>query len=86
MCIHIILRVMRMVNMTISVPEDLKSRLDSRPEINWSEVARQAWREKADKLDFLDKLTVNSKATDKDIEELARKVKRGMAAKYDKKA
>ena len=32
-----------MVTMTLAVPKDLKERMDSFPEINWSEVARQAF-------------------------------------------
>ena len=31
-----------MVTMTLSVPEELKERMETYPEINWSEVARQA--------------------------------------------
>ncbi len=75
-----------MVNVTISVPVDLKDSLDRHPEINWSEVARQAWREKASQLDLLDKLTGSSRASEKDVESLARLIKKGIAEWHDKQA
>jgi len=72
-----------MVNMTISVPDELKAMLDRHPEMNWSEVARQAWRRKAEQLELLNSLTAGSKATDKDVEELARLIKRGIARRHE---
>ena len=41
-----------MVNVTIAVPEELKKLLDAHAEINWSEVARQAWWKKARELEL----------------------------------
>jgi len=73
-----------MANMTISVPDELKAMLDRHPEMNWSEVARQAWKSKAEQLELLNRLTARSKATDKDIEELGRLLKKGIANKHDK--
>ena len=35
-----------MVSITLSVPEELKVEMDEHPELNWSEIARQAIREK----------------------------------------
>jgi len=61
-----------MVNVTVSVPDDLKRSLEKRGEINWSEVARQAWREKLSKLELLDRITAGSKAIEKEVEELAK--------------
>ena len=45
-----------MPNMTLSLPEDLKSRMDQFREINWSEVARQAIREKTMMLEKMNAL------------------------------
>ena len=73
-----------MANMTISVPDELKAILDKHPEMNWSEVARQAWKNKVEQLELLNRLTARSKATDKDIEELGRLIKRGIASRHDK--
>ena len=73
-----------MVNVTISVPEDLKKLLDKHPEMNWSEVARQAWWQKARELELLNQLTKSSKATDKDVLDLARVIKKGIADWHNK--
>lgn len=75
-----------MVNVTISVPTNLKQLLDKHPEINWSEVARQAWIGKVKQLELLDKLTSSSKASEKDVESLAKLLKKGITEWHDKKA
>ena len=41
-----------MVNITLAVPNDMKRRMDSFAEINWSAVARQAFQEKMDDLEY----------------------------------
>ena len=76
---------LEMVNVTVSVPDNLKRSLDQRAEINWSEVARQAWREKLSKLELLDRITAGSKATEKDVEELSKLIKKGVAERHSKK-
>ena len=35
-----------MATLTLAIPEDMKKDLDDCPEINWSEVAREAIRQK----------------------------------------
>ncbi|VVC00826.1 Uncharacterised protein [uncultured archaeon] len=72
-----------MVNMTISMDTELKKLLDKHPEMNWSEVARQAWRQKAEALELLDRLTANSKATDEDVMAISRKINKGIAKWHD---
>lgn len=73
------------VNVTISVSGEMKKRLAKHPEMNWSEVARQAWEEKMGQLELLNRLTAKSKATDKDIEELSELIKEGIARRHEKK-
>ncbi len=72
-----------MVNVTVAVPDELKAMMEKFPEMNWSEVARQAWKHKAEQLALLNRLTAKSKATDEDIMEIAEKVKAGMARWHD---
>jgi hypothetical protein len=67
------------VNFTVSLPSELKKVLDKYPEMNWSEVARQAWKRKAEQLELLNQITAGSKATDSDVVEISRKIKAGMA-------
>lgn len=73
-----------MVNITLSVPEELKEVMDKHPELNWSEVARQAFRQKASQLELLDALASKSKLTEKDAIELGRKVNKAAWKRYKK--
>lgn len=86
MCKYVYILVINMVNITISLPSDLKELLDRHPEMNWSEVARQAWKQKAEQLEFLSKLTSGSKANEKDIDELGKLLKKGIAQWHDEAA
>ncbi|MBI5226633.1 hypothetical protein HY994_05380 [Candidatus Micrarchaeota archaeon] len=75
-----------MVNVTIAVPDDLKKKMDQRPEMNWSELARRAWKrqlELLDRLDELDRLTAKSEATQEDVEELTRLIRKGRQVEDD---
>ncbi len=71
-----------MANVTLSVPEDLKKRMEQFPEINWSEVARQAISEKSAQLSVLKTIASKSKLTEKDALELGRKINKGLAKRY----
>lgn len=71
-----------MANITLSVSEELKKRMEQFPEINWSEVARQAIREKAAQLAVLKAIASKSKLTEKDALELGRKINEGLAKRY----
>lgn len=42
-----------MIRMTFSIPDDLKKRIDKRPDINWPEVFRQGIEKR---LEVLEKL------------------------------
>lgn len=63
-----------MPTITVNVDDTLKERMEVHPEINWSEVTRQAIRGKIEKLELLDELTVDSDLTAEDVEELAAEV------------
>lgn len=75
-----------MVNMTLSIPEDLMKKMKRFSEIRWSEVARKAMEQRANDLEVLDKLTEKSTLTEKDAIELGRKLKRATAEKFLKDA
>ena len=45
--------------------------MDDHPEINWSEVARNAFEEKIDDLEMMERLSSDSEFTEEDIDELA---------------
>lgn len=65
-----------MPNVTVSVDESLKERMDARPEINWSAVTRRAIEEKLDELELLDWLTAESDLADEDVAEIAAEIDR----------
>lgn len=78
-----------MPTITLSIPEDLKREMDEFKEMNWSEVARVAIREKVAQLAILKAITAKSKLTEKEAEALAlglgRNVRKGIHEQYTKK-
>lgn len=72
-----------MAVVSVSVPKEMKQKMDQLELMNWSAIARKAFAEQLAKLELMDKLTANSKATDKDIEELSKKIKAGIARRHN---
>lgn len=75
-----------MVNVTLAVPEDLKKKMDSFAEINWSAVARQAFSQKISDLELLNRFSERSTLTEKDAERLGRKVGEALAKRLQQTA
>jgi hypothetical protein len=71
-----------MVTMTLAVPKELKERMESFPEINWSEVARQAFRQKIGDLEILKRFRSESTLTEKEALELGAEVSKKLAKRY----
>ncbi len=65
-----------MANLTLAIPNDLRVRMDHFPEINWSEVARQAIFQKTRQLEQLNQLFSKSTLTEQDTIEIGRQIKR----------
>ncbi|MFH1445143.1 MAG: hypothetical protein ABIF08_01535, partial [Nanoarchaeota archaeon] len=63
-----------MATLTLAVPEDLKQKMEAFPEMNWSEIARQAFIEKIKDLEFLKKFKEKSKVTEQDAIRLGREL------------
>ena len=73
------------VNVTLSVPVELKQKMDSFKEINWSEVMRGTLSERLRRLELmkkLDELTAGSKLDEYDVKRIADKVKEGIAKRH----
>ncbi|MFH1107106.1 MAG: hypothetical protein V1787_04380 [Candidatus Micrarchaeota archaeon] len=68
-----------MVNMTLAIPNDLSILMKKHSEIKWTEVARRAIEEKASEVELLDSIAQKSRITEKDVEELSKVIKRGVA-------
>ena len=71
-----------MVNITLSIPNDLKEKMDQFSEINWSEVARSSIRQKIAQLSFLKGFTSDSDITLEDAEELGKEVSKLLVRRY----
>ena len=71
-----------MVTLTLAVPEELKNKMDSFPEMNWSEVARQAFLQKLSDLEFLREFKSKSKLTEQEALKLGRELSKKLAKKY----
>ncbi len=69
-----------MVSITLSVSEEIKKEMDKFPEINWSEIAREAIKRRIVILEKFRKFTENSEFTEEDSirlgKELNRKLRR----------
>lgn len=80
-----------MPTITLSVPEDLKAEMDKTKFINWSEVAREAIKNKVLQLALFNSIVKESKLTEEEANkfaiELGRKIKSDMHKKFkDNKA
>jgi len=67
-----------MPTITLAISSDLKSEMDSMPEINWSEIARKAISEKITEYKLFKSIVAKSKLTEKDALEIGHKVSEGM--------
>ncbi len=72
-----------MPNITLAVSEELHKKMKILNEVRWSEIARRAIEQKVNDLNALNELASKSRITDKDIDELSKKIKRTAAIKFN---
>ena len=65
-----------MASLTLAIPADLKAKMSRFPEINWSEVARQAIIEKTRVLDQMQVLLSHSTLSEPEAVAYGRQIKR----------
>jgi len=75
-----------MTTLTLSVPEEMKKKMDSIPEMNWSEVARQAFMQKIEDVEFLRRFKEKSRLTEADAMRLGKEVSKEVSSKLRKMA
>lgn len=63
-----------MKRFTVSIPKELKERLDEMPEVNWPEVAKQAVLEKLAQLLKFEELEAKGELEDKELAEKVSKM------------
>ena len=71
-----------MGTLSVSIPEPLRERMNHLEEINWSAVARKAFEEKVQQIEFLKSIANKSQLTEKDAKEISDKINRSMAKKF----
>lgn len=71
-----------MPNLTLAIPSDLRAKMARFPEINWSEVARQAIAEKTRALEQMQRLLSKSILTERTALDLGREIKRRIWKKH----
>lgn len=75
-----------MPNMTLVIPVDLKDQMDRHREINWSEVARQAIREKMMILEKMNQMLSRSTLSVADIDQTSYQIKKKVLKKENNKS
>lgn len=75
-----------MPNMTLAIPADLKEKMDRFKEINWSEVARQAIREKTLLLERMNQMLSKSELTESDVMKYSRLINKRIWKKHKEAA
>ena len=68
--------------MTLSIPSELHKKMKKMSDIRWSEIARQAIEQRINDLETIEKIVSKSKLTKKDADEIAKKIKKGIAKKH----
>jgi len=71
-----------MAILSVSVPEDLKHKMEILDEVNWSAVARKAFEEKVIQITFLKKIASKSKLTNKDADKISKEINQNIAKKF----
>ena len=71
-----------MVNITLSVSEDVHKKMKQFSDIKWTEIARKAIEQRIEDLELMNKIASKSKITSIDVEELAKRIKRSATNKF----
>lgn len=71
-----------MVNITLSIPEDMKQEMDRFEEMNWSAVARAAIKKRLILLKEFREFTKDSELTEEDAIKLGRKINKAAARRF----
>ena len=70
-----------MVNITLSVPEELKKDMEKFPEINWSEIARAAIKKRIEIFGFFREFTKDSTLTEEDALKIGSQINKKLGQK-----
>jgi hypothetical protein len=71
-----------MATLSVSVSDDMKEKMELMEEINWSAVARKAFEEKIEQVEFMHSIGNKSKLSKKDAKEISDKINRGVSKRF----
>ena len=71
-----------MANITLAIPDDLHKRLKAHSEIRWSDVIRKMLENRLNDFEEMEKIVSKSKLTQKDVDEISKKIKKGIAKRH----
>ena len=71
-----------MVNITMSIPPELKKEMNDFPEINWSVIARAAIKQRLVFLKEIREFTKDSTLTEEDAVRMGRELNKRLAKRY----
>ncbi len=71
-----------MATISVSVSDELRNQILAFDEVNWSAVARRSFEEKIKEMQFLKQLAQKSRLTEKDAEDISRKIHDSMAKRF----
>ncbi|HLD39236.1 MAG TPA: hypothetical protein VJB05_02910 [archaeon] len=71
-----------MATLSVSVSDDMKEKMERMEEINWSAVARKAFEEKIEQVEFMRNIGNKSKLSKKDVEEISNKINRSLSKRF----
>ena len=72
-----------MVNITLSVPEELHKKMQKHTELKWSDIARKSFEMKLEEIELFKNLLKRSKLTEKDSEVFGHKVKTEIRERFN---
>lgn len=62
------------ITIAVRVDRSLKSKMDERPEINWSAVSRKAIRDTVEDLEVMDEIAAKNRMTESEAREIAERI------------
>lgn len=68
-----------MVSLTLAIPEDLKKEMERFPEMNWSEIAREAIKRRVLLLKKIHEFTKESELTEEEALRIGKEVNKSLA-------
>ncbi|HIG97084.1 MAG TPA: hypothetical protein HA230_01940 [Candidatus Aenigmarchaeota archaeon] len=71
-----------MATLSVSVSDSMKEKMERMEEINWSAVARKAFEEKLEQVEFMRNIGNKSKLSKKDVEEISNKINRSVSKRF----